>query len=155
MPSPKGARGKSTAAAGKNKTLMAEIPDFDSIDLGHRALVITVGGFGVAQSGPYKGERIVHPTEIYVYGQKLAMISHVVYKQAPEQPLPELHFTFSDIDRDAIENNETVKRIYEKYVHLVRDRLPWASYTSPLGNRAPTTLNVLDLGIIRPETPSP
>jgi len=149
MPTRKGVR--ASATTGKIRTKTA-----DKIDTSEHDLVITFRGVRVVESGPYKGTKSVDRTEVYVKGKKLAMVSRIEFVHGAGEPLPHVQFTFSTLDPQLVKANPAIKELYERNVEPVKSVLPWAFYTSPVGNREPgQALNVLDLGMVKPAAPEP
>ena len=128
----------------------------ETIDLADFALVITFGGIKTVPDGPFKGERAIDPPKVYVQGKPLALVSRVDVSLVANEPLPQLRFTFGDLPPKLVAKSPAAKEVYEKYVGMVRQALPWASFTSPVGDHGPTKpLDVLDPGTSRPTTPKP
>lgn len=143
---PKKTRAATATEAGRDSV--------ESLDPANFALVITFGGIKIVPEGPFKGERAIDPPKIYVQGKLMALVSRLDVSLVANEPLPQLRFTFGDLPPKLVAESHAVKEVYEKFVGRVREALPWATFTSPVGNNGPTKpMDVLDPGTIQPATP--
>jgi hypothetical protein len=121
----------------------------ETIDPRDHALVIVIEGLRVAKSGPYTGQTVIGPTQVYVEGAHLGLLSSLEITLRSNQTTPEVKFQFaSGVKSESA--TDTLLTAIDKYVNMVRKALPWASWSSPLGSSATEELFVFDPGQIKP-----
>jgi hypothetical protein len=127
----------------------------DLIDLNDHELVIVLGGSKVVTDGPNKGLNTFSPAKIYMGGKQVGMLDSFHFSWTADNLLPEIRFSFwSKIkDEDIPKLPSSVKDALTRYLKLIQEKLPWATWTAP-GSSSPTQeMTVFDPGQINPTTP--
>lgn len=139
MPTRKDAHAK-VKTSGAQKT--------EPLDLSSHALVLAFEGPKIVKDGPYKGERCIGTTRVYLRGKLIGLLNKVEFSQSTTEPLPQVEFTFTT----STVLTPALSVTYKQYVDEIREAMPWATITSPIGNYGPdTNPTVFDPGTIKPQ----
>jgi hypothetical protein len=125
----------------------------DTVTLNDHAMVITVGGVRDITEGPYKGAKTFSSTKVYVGGKQVGLLSSFRLSCTSNNPIPEVHFEFLSGLKETTGLSTSLLGALAKYLEVIREKLPWASWASP-GSSSPTQeVTVFDPGQINPTTP--
>jgi len=120
-----------------------------SLELEDHTLAIVFGGMKTLQDGPYKGERAVSPTRVYVHGKMIGLLAKVEFSQGNTEPLPQVTFTFVPAPTQLLKT-AMMRAAYEMHVERIRGAMPWATILSPIGDyEAQSPAMVFDPGTIK------